>query len=319
MYRDENETKLSGKYCLGYLYVNNTRVSTITRPFDKIHRMLFPTCIPSGCTALDVQHLSTGLGFNLSIIENWCQTAGSQSEFDHLSITVVTLFGCVALFMVLSTIYDLYNRFIRNCKSLKRYDIFLLKSSITGVPNWILSSFSVYKNGKELFAIKHNSEEIECLYGLRVLAMVVIVIGHTFLVVHFQPIRNEYFVDHWVHQVQNMWIVKGDYAVDTFFVLSGILVSYSFMLKIVKNHKFNIIQHYLNRYLRLTPSLAAFILFVVGLLKFLGSGPMWPSFEGYTIEPCKEHWWYNLLYITNYVNEKVHLGITINFTITFVF
>ncbi|KAK5638733.1 hypothetical protein RI129_013028 [Pyrocoelia pectoralis] len=225
MYRDENETKLSGKYCLGYLYVNNTKVSTMT------------------------------------------------------------LFGCVALFMVLSTIYDLYNRFIRNC-----------------VPNWILSSFSVYKNGKELFATKYNSEEIQCLYGLRVLAMVAIVIGHTFWALLFLPIRNEYFVDHWVHQVQNMWIVKGDYAVDTFFVLSGILVSYSFMLKIVKNHKFNIIQHYLNRYLRLTPSVAAFILFVVGLFKFLGSGPMWPSFEGYTIEPCKEHWWYNLLYISNYAN-----------------
>ncbi|KAK5640661.1 hypothetical protein RI129_011472 [Pyrocoelia pectoralis] len=283
-------TRLSGKYCLGFLYVKDIEVvdsHSITGSFNGTHTMHFSTCIPSDCTALDVHRISAAMGIYLTIVEDFCQTADSQPEFDSLSITATTLFVCIALLMVVSIIYDLYNRFISN-----------------RVPNWVLSSFSVYINGKWLFTVKHNSKEIECLHGLRVLSMVAVLSFHSFFALFFHHLRNEYYLEHWIHQIQNMWLIKGDYAVDTFLLISGILVSYTFMLKTEKNHKFMVIYHYLNRYLRLTPSIAALILFVVGVLKFLGSGPLWPSFHAQIIGPCKEHWWYNLLYISNYKQGK---------------
>lgn len=119
-------------------------------------------------------------------------------------------------------------------------------------------------------------------------------------------------------------ITSGTVSVDTFFVLSGLLVSYASFKnfkkgekqpKICKNIFWNYCEHrivadkplnlpifYLHRFLRLTPALAAVIFFQVSLYRHLGNGPIWKKFTRKMIANCEKNWWAALLYIQNHVD-----------------
>lgn len=50
----------------------------------------------------------------------------------------------------------------------------------------------MYTNGKKLFSIsKGNSEEMRCLYGIRALSMIGIVLMHTYSITLASPIYNQ--------------------------------------------------------------------------------------------------------------------------------
>lgn len=57
-------------------------------------------------------------------------------------------------------------------------------------------------------------------------------------------------------------------------------------------------------FLRLTPALAAIILVLSNLLRYMGSGPVWPSVSGLE-KTCHKYWWTTLLYVQNYVNKDL--------------
>lgn len=56
------------------------------------------------------------------------------------------------------------------------------------------------------------------------------------------------------------------------------------------------------RYLRHTPLLGVTILVSMSVLRFMGSGPLWPITIEYIGGNCKQYWWSTLIYIQNYVN-----------------
>lgn len=89
-------------------------------------------------------------------------------------------------------------------------------------------------------------------------------------------------------------------AVDTFFFLSGLLVTWIGFKKLEKFKKLNVVIMYLHRYIRLTPLVAFAMLFLVSILKFFGSGPFWSTFVDGMSSTCEKNWWRNLLYIQNY-------------------
>lgn len=101
-----------------------------------------------------------------------------------------------------------------------------------------------------------------------------------------------------------MLILSGTVAVDTFFLLSGLLVSWSIFKEINRSNNLNVPLIYLHRYLRLTPALAALILFTLGIVKYTGDGPNWNLSETILITQCEKHWLSSLLYVQNYVNPE---------------
>ncbi|KAJ4446705.1 hypothetical protein ANN_13402, partial [Periplaneta americana] len=102
---------------------------------------------------------------------------------------------------------------------------------------------------------------------------------------------------------ENMPLVNFAMAVDTFLLLSGLLVSYVFMKDMRRpDARFNIPLHYLHRYIRLTPVLAALMLIQLSLMDHLGSGPIWGT-NVYQTELCRRNWWAALLYIQNYYSS----------------
>lgn len=102
-----------------------------------------------------------------------------------------------------------------------------------------------------------------------------------------------------------MFIHTSCLGVDTFLVIAGLLTSYTVFIYQDKGIKFIPIMFYLHRYLRLTPVFAIVVLIHSTLLKYLGSGPLWYGVEQHLMNPCRSLWWWALLYVQNYSEERV--------------
>ena len=214
--------------------------------------------------------------------------------------SLLSIFGA---FIVASTIYD-----ILTLQSGQRINIFL--------------AFSFYTNLTKLFqttlTTNNKSTVIGCLNGIRCLSMIWIIFAHRVSNFLSTPTINLTYFLQWVKQYPSMLILSGTVSVDTFFLLSGFLVTHSILKELDRKKYISLPYMYLHRYLRLTPSLAMLIFYHVTLFKFSGSGPFWKVGVDAIEKPCKSNWWINLLYIQNYykkmepVRNKLTRDISLN-------
>ncbi|RUS90313.1 hypothetical protein EGW08_001911, partial [Elysia chlorotica] len=96
-------------------------------------------------------------------------------------------------------------------------------------------------------------------------------------------------------------ILNAPYAVDTFFTISGCLVSYLFLRGVKKAGGLKVahmVMYYVHRYLRLTPLYALAILVYNGLTPYIEEGPFLAENSDRDVD-CKDLWWTNLLYFSN--------------------
>lgn len=93
-------------------------------------------------------------------------------------------------------------------------------------------------------------------------------------------------------------------AVDTFFVVSGLLITRSMLIDLDQNKKINILWLYFHRFIRLAPALGALILFLISIMKLIGSGPYYKFVIDTLAQDCIKYWWSALLFTQNYVNPN---------------
>ncbi|PIO67519.1 hypothetical protein TELCIR_10722 [Teladorsagia circumcincta] len=100
-------------------------------------------------------------------------------------------------------------------------------------------------------------------------------------------------------------IVQATLAVDSFFLLSGLLASYLFFKKLLKDkvirnprNPLMWLMIYVKRYTRLTPTYAVIMLFDVTLFTYVSSGPFWRPIER---QGCRVAWWTNFIYMNNFL------------------
>ncbi|KAL1509192.1 hypothetical protein ABEB36_003966 [Hypothenemus hampei] len=300
---------IEGKYCLGTLYIDiedvlNTFISRQTDP--KLIRKLqlfqekkfnfqnqfpvasypsFGICIPSGCETSDLDKIVSI--FNLTYpLPFECQTMDQANPpLSAKAICVIVFFIIIICLMVLSTTYDVYCR--KNNKD----------------PNYlILVAFSVYTNGKKLFNYQQSKSELSCLNGIRVLSMLWVIVGHCFSVTITGPVSNGLDVLEYIDTTKSMIFASAVHSVDSFLMVTGLLVVYTYKKSKHLGIRFNLFQFYLHRYLRLTPAYLAVILVSMALLQYMGSGPHWSFIVNYFQNFCEENWWSSLLYLQNYIN-----------------
>lgn len=91
-------------------------------------------------------------------------------------------------------------------------------------------------------------------------------------------------------------VANGTIAVDTFLVMSGLLVSYLLLRELDRNNgRFNIGLFYLHRYLRLTLVYGVILGFIATLMVYIGTGPNWFTVIR-TSNACRIEWWKQFLY-----------------------
>ena len=167
-----------------------------------------------------------------------------------------------------------------------------------------LLSFSVYKNGKNLFNTSAAQSSIECINGIRVLSMVWILWTHTYLI----PIKETFtFVKEFMFTVEEMgfqFILNGWVLVDTFFLVGAMLTTYTNFQRMAKNEgQINVLQQILNRFFRFWPTVAMTVMLMF-IIPSTMSGPLWKEYFDVQVDKCYNKWWATLTFINNWLDES---------------
>ena len=177
----------------------------------------------------------------------------------------------------------------------------------TNVVHILTQPFSLYNNVQKVFDTYQPPAAIRCLNGIRTLSMFWVILGHSYLFAlptftnlmsiftdvaprfSFQPVSNGY------------------YSVDSFFVLSGLLVMYLSLRELSRTRKTSrgyilfLIKFYAHRVLRITPTLFVVLVFFWQLMPLISDGPLWRKVIDSEVALCNGiNWIFPLLYLNNF-------------------
>ena len=131
------------------------------------------------------------------------------------------------------------------------YDLFT-NGKDNGVMSSLLLGLSAQRNFSKLFSSKRPSSQITCLDGIRFFSMSWVIVCHCFSQLgFFVPLSNFVPLTEMLSGFAYRAILNGFVSVDSFFFLSGLLVSYLTLKELDRaNGKLNLPAFYLHRYLR---------------------------------------------------------------------
>ncbi|XP_045494737.1 nose resistant to fluoxetine protein 6-like [Colias croceus] len=252
-------------------------------------------CIPKACTVDEAVNSILNISSVIQINKDLCRLPNDKNwvTADYVAIAIFSILGFIIL---VSTCYDVHH-------------IFYLKKNPKQMHP--LRIFSAYSNMAILLDTPDKPGKLECLDGVRAMAMLWVLLGHTYYII--PPVgANLLDLLEWQENVKGIWITGALHTVDTFFMLSGLLLVYISVAKfkngvaLLKNlHIF-----YLNRLVRMFPILATVVLFEASLYNRISDGPFW-DLAGTNVHRCRAFWWSTLLYVQNFVNpQEACLGVT---------
>ncbi|XP_046394956.1 O-acyltransferase like protein-like [Ischnura elegans] len=289
-----------GKYCVANVTLvgpqidNSTGRHLLARPL--VENYLLSFCAEAACSS---SALSDALGdfFNRSMASDLdagttvnliqCKTWRREQPMHAPEIAAVCFIVFFGLMVIIGTCYEGFGR--------------AKPRDNNGAWSRILLSFSLLTNAPKLIAASTNDGTMNCLFGLKFFSICWIIFGHTFYNTIMLPLTNPYYFAQLPKQWIRMLVYNESVAVDTFLLISGLLLAIVFLRERDRGVSFNPILFYLHRILRLTPPYAVVVFFYATLLYRLGSGPAWDTLVGYNAKTCRLNWWTNLLYVNNYV------------------
>ncbi|XP_021359994.1 nose resistant to fluoxetine protein 6-like [Mizuhopecten yessoensis] len=306
---------------------------TATLPLSAVLGSLFPSplginvrmgvCIPDSCTENETRVALNALLGMVPLGKIKLQTSSVKCseppEYDSLAIGGFTVCGVFLALMVLSTLFDvMYSQHQKKSNETAPYEKDVSveskyrvngdiekpsKPKQPGVLAKLAMAFSVYTNGRKLMSTGQPGGALGAVNGIRFLSISWVILGHVYSSA-LANLQNPSFMSEFMSNWTSMALVNALLSVDTFFTLSGLLVSYLFMKEMKKEKgRINWFMFYFHRFWRLTPVYMLVLFLDVSLFRYLGDGPFW-SKTGVEQNFCKDTWWTNLLYINNVYKKK---------------
>ncbi|KAK4885463.1 hypothetical protein RN001_001734 [Aquatica leii] len=283
-------------------------------------RLRHSICVPSHCTQMgenvfsyinDTEYLQLGisecykqkyahLGLIGDVIEMRCENDKSPYEVDVYDIVVgLCLIGLLAL-LIFASFYEGLARY----KSKEEYN-----SVINSTRGRIIACFSLLKNWDRLKTRNTglDAQALKAINGIRFYTILLVIIAHACMIAFTTYSLNPQFVETMTDDPLNMIFLNGNYSMQTFLLISGLLLSYHFFLSFEKMKKLKFSYIFLaliNRYIRLTSCLVVIIAISATWLRHVNRGPLWDKTVGDEFRNCRKNWWTNLLYINNYYDVQ---------------
>ncbi|CAF1611273.1 unnamed protein product, partial [Adineta ricciae] len=154
-----------------------------------------------------------------------------------------------------------------------------------------------------------NSGAMKCLNGIRVISMAWIVWGHTYNYIgdqsYFLLTQNALDLLEFQKRFDSQLVINALYGVDTFFLISAMLVTLSLLRMLKKSGMprwYFWPMMYLERYLRLVPPYIMIFLLYIYVTPYIGEGPLWTA-KNFPMQnsDCHNYWWAYFLLINNFV------------------
>lgn len=238
-------------------------------------------------------------------------------SLDTSAALMVTFIVCVVAFSLFATLVELISidYFSKYFTSSNQKEA-LIEEHTTGPQDHgklmrCLLSFSLYSNVKKLFDSRSadrlgQKDPLDILNGIRVMSIGWVVLGHVTLMYFTTPVLSNYEdLPDIMKKFNKTIIYAGVYAVDTFFFLSGLLMSFLFLKGLDTPRGLRTkdwIMVYVHRYLRITPTLLFVLLFWWSMQPYFGSGPLW--FTNPLIHAdCPDYWYTNIIYLNNFIPD----------------
>uniref|UniRef100_F1KZY2 Nose resistant to fluoxetine protein 6 n=1 Tax=Ascaris suum TaxID=6253 RepID=F1KZY2_ASCSU len=288
-----------GSFCYGY---NDSRLAS--------NAVALGICIPKKC-ADDRFQLLTEWGEILSTdISSLNYTSCIASRHEHPWYTNVApmmqaaFIAMLAILALIATSYDC-------CLSRSQR----LRPSSISTSAQLLLSFSLTRNFHKLVEFpKDPSRTITCMFGLRVISMFWTLIGHSFAWIQAYVSNVQDLRDDLSNGLFNLTITNFTLSVDTFFVLSATLTSYSWFQKQLKNSEgfrpyqtwwescAEWLRFYRHRIVRLWPAYLYTLSTVTFLLSAVHSHAMWEPTD--PAVQCRKHGWQNVLFLNSLLGNQ---------------
>mmetsp|Transcript_28961 Transcript_28961/g.37343 ORF Transcript_28961/g.37343 Transcript_28961/m.37343 type:complete len:712 (-) Transcript_28961:330-2465(-) len=180
----------------------------------------------------------------------------------------------------------------------------------------LLLCFALGKNLESLLTTK-RPESFKCFDGIRFFSMCWVIFGHTVVfqfagagfsnIYDILPLHGHGFFTRFTAMV----LPSAEFAVDTFFYISGFLVAVLTLKRLKEKPPQRgpwvwVPLAYLHRYIRLTPTLMFVAFFQSFVVILIGNGPFWDGIMA-DHDLCLKYWWKNMLYINNtYFNQSCY-------------
>jgi peptidoglycan/LPS O-acetylase OafA/YrhL len=214
-------------------------------------------------------------------------------SFDNGAIAMISFIVTITFIVITATIVD-----------------YLVKNESRGsTAIGILLCFSVISNTKKLFTSRGQErlgkkDSLEVLNAVRVMSIGWVVLGHTCLIYFSMPaLSNVLEAADILTQSKYLLVYGALYAVDTFFWLSGFLMSYLFIIEVEKSVSAGkLVMVYVHRFLRITPVYMFVLCFFWSMQKYIGNGPLWVDL-GSINDDCDDYWYANLIYLNNFIPD----------------
>ena len=327
---DECLSIASTQYCLTELAVE-TQLSS--------NPLLYALCLPRACTEDDIKVSANLTDLNLGNISLQIDSIHCESEnkapYNTGAIIMLIIWCLFAVMVIVATAIHILIKHLEEKKKRAEKD----EEKAAEVPKTtqmlekrekkrrfsstalgFLLAFSLYESVPKILATKKQPPAaITCLHGIRVISMFWVILAHTNLWGYFVTSNQISFLKNTVSRLSFRVVTSAEFAVDSFFLMSGLLVTYLTLRQMRRQRgkfKFPAIPYYVHRILRITP-VYAFVLFSYWLLTVhFADGPLWQQTIGpgsNFYQSCERYWWTNLLYINNIVPRN-HINICMPWT-----
>ncbi|XP_013404082.1 nose resistant to fluoxetine protein 6 [Lingula anatina] len=317
----------NGEYCRAYITVPASvlpaNIAGMTGATGGSMEISLGTCLPSTCTSGDLTAMLKQIMSQLKT-----RAVCEKDKVQHLS-SDPTAIACICLLMVFGmavltgTLLEGFGLDKMMVTESQEKDTLKLNDMAANTDNAALSlenpkraeaptairlltAFSLYTTLPRLLSTHQGSAAITCINGIRVMSMAWIVLGHTYSTLRGN-MSNLLGAMKKTEDFSFQAITNAVYSVDTFFLLSGVLVAYLFLRQLRREkgpHVKSMVMYYVHRYTRLSPLYFMLLFSSVALMPYMGSGPLWPLTYPFKDPACSENWWTNILYVNNIVRPE---------------
>ena len=299
-------------------------------------------CSPPECKGkADLQPIFEQIAAELNKIglktdpASWTAVCDVDQEFDagaYAAVTIISIFGFL---VVVGTVWYLLEPIIVSFMEREKDDTAVLveaeespgedvdkqgqpktqanKYQTSNQPESLLGRFvkcfALQKTMDTLFSTTTKPGQVLCLNGIRVLSINWVVLGHAYAF-SLSAIGGYSYISELIKRKGFMVVLNGFPSVDSFFALSGFLVTYLILKQLAKSGGLSPLQwiaFYVHRYLRLTAPYLVAMLLEGWLYRLVMTGPRAQQMTNGPSSShgmCEKYWYTNLLYINNLVPWK---------------
>ncbi|KAF8360362.1 oac-46, partial [Pristionchus pacificus] len=226
-----------------------------------------------------------------------CTQSRHEKQWFEKPVPIIdfTMNQLAILFIVLATVFH-YKR----------------GEEVKTLPAQLLLAFSARKNLRKLCELpKDPQATLTCMFGLRFLAMVWTLVGHSFIFIQAYIENVDDFKNDLVDNFYNQYITNFTLSVDAFLMLGGTVLSYSWFRKWLKNNNepeptwtsYGFwLRFYRHRLVRLWPAYLYTLTAVTLRISITHFHPMWPPTDPGV--QCPIHWWENVFFLNSLFDNR---------------